>query len=327
MKRAESLHTFTMAAAFAHEDEGTAVAAPSNVKAVMLSAKSAFPGSVTDHSLVRAADKILSAKGLDHEKTLLATSLCGDEVNRDLEDEFRAVYGSNFNMGGVAGFPFGGVTSFGALMHHIPPQHGCCLIVYGPHVGIDLDGVVGKVNRNGHHGSGACCNTAVASMAYVKAVRSGQTIHSPDPSDPMDAQQVFVDNALLSQGERLEKAGNPDVELPHALFDCQDDLMGRIIAKCTKDIPEGTSIALLGGIQVNTPTGTADYFLPKKFELLDSKGSLVEDLIGTLLEEGKKDPATILIEKKRAAMEKKKAELEKERAEAQAKEIFIEIKP
>lgn len=320
------LHTFTMGAAFAHEDEGTAVAAPSNVTAVMERANSLFPGVLSAHTLARAADTVLSAKGLDSDNVLLATSLCCDEVNRDLEDEFRTIYGSNFNMGGIAGFPFGGLTSFGAMVHHIP-RGGSCLIMYGPHVGIDFDGVVGKVNRKGHNGSGACCNTAIASMAYVKAVRSGQTIHSPDPSDPIDAQQVFVDSALLAHGDRLEKANDPNVELPHALFDCQSELMSRIMAKGTVDIPKGTSIALLGGIQVNTPEGTPEYFLPKKFELLDSKGVVVEDLLGSLMEEGSKDPKVVMMEKRQAAMEKKQAAAEKARAEALAKEIHIEIKP
>ena len=62
---------------------------------------------------------------------------------------------------------------------------------------IDFDGVVGKVNRRGRHGSDVCCSTSTASLAYVKAVREGRVIHSPDPSDPIDAQQVFVDSALI----------------------------------------------------------------------------------------------------------------------------------
>lgn len=162
------------------------------------------------------------------------------------------------------------------------------------HIGVDYDGVFGKINRKGHYGSGACCNVAVASMHYVKAVRAGEQIHSPDPSDPIDGQQVFVDNALLKEAQRLEDAPNPDVELPHILFDCADNLMGRIIAKCEKDIPTGTKIALLGGIQINAGEGLPDYFLPKKFQLLDSKGKVLENLLPSLAAEGAKDPRALL---------------------------------
>ena len=119
------------------------------------------------------------------------------------------------------------------------------------HIGVDYDGTFGKINRRGHHGSGSCCNTALASMRYVQCVQAGQKIHSPDPSDPLNAQQVFVANALLSKADRLETSELATVELPHVLFDCIDELMERIITKCQKDIPTGTKIALLGGIQIN----------------------------------------------------------------------------
>lgn len=103
------------------------------------------------------------------------------------------------------------------------------------------------MNRKGHNGSGACCNTAIAGLAYVKAVEEGITIHSPDASDPIDAQQVFVDSALLNHSARLLEAENPNVELPNVLLDEQTNLLKRIMKKCLpKDVPEGTKIALLG---------------------------------------------------------------------------------
>lgn len=132
------------------------------------------------------------------------------------------------------------------MTHHVP-HDGSIVIVYGPHVGIDHDGVIGKVNRRGHHGSGACCNTAKAALAYITAVNEGLKISCPDASDPSDAQQVFVDSALMKHSERLLNASNPDLELPHAIFDCIDDLFKRIMDKCCpKDVPAGTKIALLG---------------------------------------------------------------------------------
>jgi hypothetical protein len=297
MKRNMSLHTFTMEEAFAHEDEGTAYSSATSVISVMENAKSNFPGVVTTHQLARSINVILDGKGFDKEKTLLATSLCCDEVCRDMEDELREVYGQNFSFGGIAGLPFGGCTAFGAACRHVPVG-GTLLIVYGSHVGIDFDGVIGKVNRKGHHGSGACCNAAVASLAYVRAVKDGSTIHSPDPSDPIDAQQVFLDSAMMKHADRLLNATNPNLELPHAVNDCQADLLKRIMDKCVKDIPTGTNIALLGGVQVNTPEGTPDYFLPKCFNLCNSKAEVIEDLLQPLIDEGHKDLQEILRQNK-----------------------------
>ena len=58
---------------------------------------------------------------------------------RRLDTEFKQVFGNNFNLGGLSGFPFAGTTGFGAMAAHIPDD-GSCLILHGPHVGITKDG-------------------------------------------------------------------------------------------------------------------------------------------------------------------------------------------
>lgn len=298
MKKVESLHTFAMHAVADHEDEGTAISTPASVVGVMEIAKQTFPGCITAHQLARAMNVILEPKGFEKDTTLLTTSFDCDEVCRDLEDELRSVYGQNFSMGGIGGFPFGGCTAFGAMGHHIPTS-GQVVIVFGPHVGIDFDGVIGKVNRRGHEGSGHCCDTAFTGLEYVKAVKGGSIIHSPDASDPIDAQQVFINSALMDHSDRLLSASNSEVELPHVMFDCQEALFKRIMAKCLPgDVAKGVKIALLGGIQVNTPLGTPEYFLPKTFTTFDSSGKKESDLLAPLVDEGHKDIKKILMQKR-----------------------------
>ena len=177
------------------------------------------------------------------------------------------------------GFPFGGVTSFGAMAHHIPDD-GSCLILYGPHVGIDLDGNVGKINRRGREGSGACCGSAAAACGYVKSVHEGES-KQVMPSDALDAQQYFVGNMLLPQAGRILASADADVELPLALFDVQDEFMKNIVAKGCGEVAGEGNIALLGGIQINTPGGTSEYFLPKVFEIRNNKGEKVADLLSS----------------------------------------------
>ena len=106
-----------------------------------------FGGAISNQDLVTTAARLLASKGYNGENTLLATSLCCDELARQLEDDFNGIYGNNFNLGGLAGFPFAGKTGFGAMAAHIPDD-GYCLVVYGPHVGVSSDGTVGKVERN-----------------------------------------------------------------------------------------------------------------------------------------------------------------------------------
>ena len=181
-------------------------------------------------------------------------------------------------MGGLAGFAFGGTTSFGAMAHHIP-EGGSCLIVYGPHVGIDADGVVGKVNRRGREMSGACCGSAAAAAAYVASVHTGTRKPCGTPTDCLDAQQNYVGNLLLTHAERLANSSNAAVELPFALFDAQTELMKKIVKAACGEVAGDGKIALLGGIQINTPDGTSDYFLPLSFEIRDNQSDLVVNLM------------------------------------------------
>ena len=92
----------------------TAAITPESRVKVMNTAAEVFPGLMTDNVLLQKLEIVLEEKAnYTPEKTLLATSLCCDEVNRELEDTLKSVYGNNFSMGGLAGFAFGGITSFG----------------------------------------------------------------------------------------------------------------------------------------------------------------------------------------------------------------------
>jgi Limiting CO2-inducible proteins B/C beta carbonyic anhydrases len=111
----------------------------------------AFPGALSNAELVAKTVNALEKYGYG-KTTLLATSFCCDEVNRPLEEDFAKPYGQQFNMvseiviietfflnmaesqltfssfqGGLAGFPFGGVTGFAAMAKHIPDGGSCKL--------------------------------------------------------------------------------------------------------------------------------------------------------------------------------------------------------
>ena len=187
-------------------------------------------------------------------------------------------------MGGLAGFPFGGVTAFGAMAHHIP-NNGHCIVIFGPHVGIDANGVVGKVNRRGRADPGACCGSATAAAAYVSGVHKGTCSRRFLPTEALDAQQTHVGNLLLPHAERLDLASEPAVELPKALYDAQKELMDSIVSKGCNEVAGDGMIALVGGIQINTPPGTSDYFVPLSFNLLDNKGNVKADLIVKVLQD------------------------------------------
>jgi hypothetical protein len=270
---AEETNGWVTGSAVTAKSESSTTANPVTVSKIM----SVYPRAITNSDLVNRVTSALEKYGYGS-TTLMATSLCCDEVNRQLDSDFGKIYGEHFSMGGLAGFAFGGVTSFGAMAHHIPTG-GDCLIVYGPHVGVDSDGNVGKINRRGRKGSGACCGSGVAAAGYVDAVRKGKRDAAAPATNALDAQQTFVGNMLLPHGQRLEEAADTMAELPLAMFDAQNELMQQIVAAGCGEVGGDGKIALLGGVQINTPDGTPDYFLPQCFEIRDNRGRLIQNLL------------------------------------------------
>ena len=196
----------------------------------------------------------------------------------------RNVFGNNHSLTGLAGFCFGGATAVADMLHHVPVSGGNGILVYGPHIGCDWDGTFGKVNRRGHHaGSGACCASATVAAEYAREVLAGQRQEADAPTSILDAQQTWVQKEVLKHATRLAQADDPALELPHALFDCQNELMDAIVAKAVGQLKEGSKLALVGGIQINTPEGTAEYFMPKRFDVLNHKGEICSE--ACLLEE------------------------------------------
>jgi len=235
-----------------------------------------FPNALSNEELVTRVVTKLSSNGYTGANTLLATSLCCDELARQLEDDLTGIYGNNFNLGGLAGFPFAGNTGFGAMSAHIPDD-GYCLVAYGPHVGVAADGTVGKVERSGISLVDTCCGSAFAASNYVKGITDGGAEITTKLQEFTDFQQGAVHELILPHGKRLNEAEDRMVELPFALYDSQDLLMREIVKKGSTGIKRG--LALMGGIQINTGPDTLDYFVPLRFDFMDYRGDVTEDML------------------------------------------------
>jgi hypothetical protein len=242
--------------------------------------KKNFPRAISNKELESKVATILEARGITPANTLLCTSLCCDELARSLEDDFKKIYGLNFNLGGLSGFPFAGTTGFGAMSDHVP-DGGYCLLVHGPHVGITKDGIIGKVERSGIALVDNCCGSAIAASNYLQAITDGTANINPKIQSFSDFQQGAVQELILPFGKRLNDAENRMKELPYALYDSQDILLRDIISSGSKGIKSG--LALLGGIQINTSPDTLDYFHPLRFDYYDENGVVVEDLLPSLM--------------------------------------------
>jgi len=238
-----------------------------------------FPGALSNEQLQSRVVKQLGTKGYTPKNTLLATSLCCDELARQLESDFVKVYGKNFNLGGLAGFPFAGRTGFGAMAAHIPDD-GSVLIIYGPHVGVATTGGVGKVERSGIELVDNCCGSAIAASNYLSGITDGGAVTTVNIKQFSDFQQGAVQQLILPHGKRLGDAEDRMRELPFCLYDSQDVLLREIVKKGAGGVKN--NIALLGGIQINTAPEALDYFVPLRFDYMNNKGEVVEDMLESI---------------------------------------------
>jgi len=238
--------------------------------------KSNFPGAINNRDLATRVVELLEEKGFSPSNTLLATSLCADELARVLEDEFVTIYGNNFNLGGLSGFPFAGNTGWGAMSAHVPDD-GFCLTIHGPHVGITQDGQIGKVERSGIALVDNCCGSAIAASNYLKGITDGSASINPRIQQFTDFQQGAVQELILPFGKRLARADERMRELPYALYDSQEVMVTDIVNTGKGSIKQG--LAVLGGIQINTAPDQLDYFHPLRFDYFDSEGNLVENML------------------------------------------------
>ena len=238
--------------------------------------KKTFPGAISNTKLTKKVVAALERKGFTPDNTLVATSLCADELARVLEDDFVKIYGQNFNLGGLSGFPFAGNTGWGAMSAHVP-DGGFCLTIHGPHVGFTKDGVVGKVERSGIALVDSCCGSAIAASNYLAGITDGTNDINPRIQQFSDFQQGAVQELILPHGKRLANADDRMKELPYALYDSQEVMVTDIVNTGKGSIKQG--LAVLGGIQINTGPDTDDYFHPLRFDYYDSDGNLVENML------------------------------------------------
>lgn len=222
-----------------------------------------FPESITNRLLVKRLSGALKATfGFDLRKTLAATSVCSDEVCRQLEHDLTALVGTRiFAWGGLAGLPFGGRTAVQAMMGHVPKE-GHLLIVFASHVGVDREGNVGKLSRPWMHGSSACCGSVDIAVREVH-----QKNHRMSRNG--DFQQAAVGNVFKKLGSKISLSSAKKAVVLYKEIRKQ---VLTIVADEWRRVTEGGGqVAILGGVQINTPAPYHDSFLPMHFEIRNAE--------------------------------------------------------
>lgn len=205
-------------------------------------------------------DKLQTEHGFDTSKTIMATSVCSDEIIRS-STNFRDYIGveTPFSMGGLGGFPFSGLTGLGAFTAHIP-DNGFAIIVYGPHIGFTKDESVGFVRRIGQDRDTTCCGALKASVGAIKEGSAGNR------DKELDYQQWKLEETLNQESGSILSGNEPIVEATEVMYRAIDRQIKTLLEKSADSINNCT-IALVGGVIINTDHELPDWFDLREFSV------------------------------------------------------------
>lgn len=206
--------------------------------------------------------KMQTEHGINVSKVLMATSVCSDDINVPSTTFFNVLFGP-FVMGGLGGIPFVGKTGMTAFAHHIPDE-GSAFIFYGPHIGVTLEGELGKMYRPRQENTGNSCGALMLALSRLE-----DEGYTPEMNDD-DYQQMKLEESLLPYRNQIVESENRSKEITEAAYEVIDKKIHEYVKEC-KDEFHVDRVVLLGGVIINTDYGVDDYFDPRNFEVIDLK--------------------------------------------------------
>lgn len=225
--------------------------------------KKHFPNSMdAKDTSIHYLGKMQIEHKIDISKVLMATSVCSDDINVPSTTFFNVLFGP-FIMGGLGGIPFAGQTGMTAFAHHIP-DGGSAFIFYGPHIGVTLEGDLGKMYRPRQEDTGNSCGALMLALS-----RFQDSAYKPILNED-DYQQMKLEESLLSARETILASENPQKAITEATYEIIDKKVHDYVRDC-KDEFSVDKVTLLGGIIINTDYGLDDYFDARNFEVIDLK--------------------------------------------------------
>ena len=223
--------------------------------------KSHFPNAMdAKDTSIHYLGKIKNEYNLDISKMLMATSVCSDDINVPSTTFFNVLFGP-FVMGGLGGLPFVGETGMTAYAHHIP-DNGSAFIFYGPHIGVTLEGELGRMYRPRMENPGNSCGALMLALDRLKDASYNPTVRDDD------YQQMTLEKSLLHKREEIVSAENPAKKITEETYEIINAKIHEYIETCKGEF-HTNKIILLGGIIINTDYGLDDYFDARNFEVID----------------------------------------------------------
>jgi hypothetical protein len=199
----------------------------------------------------------------DLKKMLFATSLCSDDIN--VSTDFRKVLSRPFSMGGLGGLPYSGFTGMVAFGHHIP-DNGDAFIFYGPHIGMNDAGRLGKMRRPGQAKESNSCGALMLALSRLSAVDETWVPQNVE----YDYQQTLLERTVMPFKHEIVTASNPVKTITDVTYRNIDRQIQFLVERA-RDEFHTERVFLLGGVIVNTSPEFHDYVDIRTFQMVEVK--------------------------------------------------------
>lgn len=181
---------------------------------------------------------------------LALASLCRDELMTDTSRAIERAWGSPFQLGALGGMSFAGRTGLQAALGHVPGEDGRhrFVIFALPHIGVDLDGTLGRVQRRGMMRESSACGALVGFRNQLLAGERAFTL------DERDAEQSLLRMRLCHALSNCAMSEVPDLlTLTDLVLKATVDDVHEYVDLAREREP--VDVAYISGIVVHLPSG------------------------------------------------------------------------
>ncbi|MFX1275969.1 MAG: hypothetical protein ACFFBP_09345 [Promethearchaeota archaeon] len=159
--------------------------------------------------------KTLDPSEYNSENSRLVFSVCSDDCNRlaereTIEKALTKTYGREFHLGGLAGYPVGGVSGIIAASHHVPDiictesqqiRKGNLIFFISPHIGMikKQDFYYGRLVRSCQESPTGCCGAMMGFLSALKQTRNIDNFNIAYEDKNLDPTRVILHDALINE--------------------------------------------------------------------------------------------------------------------------------
>jgi hypothetical protein len=231
------------------------------------SIRAEFPGALPVHIY---ADSILSyvltRYKITPDQMLLGASTCVDDIIYTKNFQTHREIKGPFNLGGLGGLPFSGISGLSAFAHHIP-EHGTMVLMIAPHIGYTKDKGWGYVLRSGQHDPSTCCGALMGTMQKLERGLLKQTVPTA-----VDYQGIIINNLVLQHEKEITGHHNPIATLTKIIYEeAEKQILDQVKSMELEHI---NYIVTVSGVLINTDSAYTDYLWLKHFSVYDVKNKI-----------------------------------------------------